>query len=222
MKRYIAVLIALIMIVLTFTACSDTVITDKNGVEHVAVVKNGELVQDKYGNLIEEVTNEDGKKVTQPFDFPEIYVKSKNEIENQFYVIDVPSDWKYDENLNVFRIQHDSKCSKSGDAICELSFNESTTGNKKILFNNTYATELHLQILQPEFVKDVKKYDTEIFGKEAMAYSAKYASGSTVYYYAFEHASIALGIKLIIADECADKISAEKFIAENVTLKSFE
>ncbi len=222
MKRYVAILLALIMIVLTFTACGKTVIVDKHGIEHEALVEKGEFVQDKYGNLIEEIENEEGKKVTQPFAFPEIYVKDKNHIENQHFSIKVPSDWTYDENLNIFRIQHKGKCDKSGKGVCEVSFNSLSSGNVKILFNNTYATELHLQGIQPDFVSDVKKFDAKIFGKEAMAYSCKYSSGSTIYYYAFEHAYTALGLKLIISDECADKITAEKFIEENITLKNFE
>ncbi|MBQ8782853.1 MAG: hypothetical protein IJZ57_03675 [Clostridia bacterium] len=222
MKRTVAILLALIMIVLTFTACGDTIIVDKEGNEHIAVMKKGHFVQDKYGNLIEEVTNAEGEKVTQPFSFPEVYQKDKNTIENAYFVIDVPSDWTYEENLSSFRIQHDSKCAEEGKAMCELSFESSSTGDVEVIFDNAYAIELHLQMLQPDFVTDVKKYETELFGKKAQAYSCKYASGSKIYYYAFAHAYAAVGIKLIIGDECADKISAEKFITEHVTLKNFE
>lgn len=222
MKRTVAILLALIMIIFTFTACGNNVIVDKEGNEHVAVMKKGEFVQDRYGNLIEEVTNFEGEKVTQPFSFPEIYKKDKNTIENAYFVIDVPSDWTYAENLSSFRIQHDSKCAEEGKAMCELSFESSSTGDVEVIFDNAYAIELHLQMLQPDFVTDVKKYETELFGKKAQAYSCKYSSGSTIYYYAFSHAYAAVGIKLIIGDECADKISAEKFITEHVTLKNFE
>ena len=220
MKRYIAILIALIMIVLTFTACGETVIIDKDGNEHTPIMKKGEFVQDKYGNLLEKVENEEGKKVTQPFDFPEIYEKEKNLIENAYFVIDVPSGWTYDENLNVFRIQH--KKNNDEKLFCELSFEKSTTGDVTVLYDNSYAREIILQNKFPDVVGKVDKYETTLFGKEVSAYKCHYSTGSTIYYYAFSHAYTALAIKLIIRDECAEKISAEKFIEENVTLKNFE
>ena len=222
MKRYMAVLLALIMIVLTFSACGDTVIVDKDGNEHTPLMKKGEFVQDKYGNLLEEVENENGEKVTQPFDFPVIYVKNKNTIENAFFVVNVPSNWKYEENLNVFRIQHDSKCSEEGKAMCELSFEESTTGDVSVVFGNAYAREIMLQNRMPDLVGKVEKFETSLFGKEVSAYKCHYSTGSTVYFYAFAHAYSAIGIKFIISDECADKISPEEFITENLNLKSFE
>lgn len=223
MKRSIAFLLALIMIIFTFTACGDTVIVDKEGNEHIAVTqKGGDPAQDKYGNLIEEVTNADGEKVTQPVSYPEIYVSDENTIQNAYFVIDVPRDWSYDENLNVFRIQHDGKCVEEDDAMCEVSFESSSTGDVEVIFDNAYAKELHLQIIQPDFVTDIKKYETELYGKEVQAYSCKYGSGSTIYYYAFAHAYAAVGIKVIIDNACADDISVEKFISENITLKNFE
>ncbi len=223
MKRYIAILISMIMVMLTFSACGDAVIVDKDGNEHVAITKKGgDFAQDKYGNLLEEVTNSEGEKVTQPFNFPDLYIRDNNTIENAYFVIDVPNNWNYNENTNAFRIQHSAKCADEGNAMCELSFESSTTGDVEVIFDNAYAKELHLQMLQPEFVTDVKKYETTLFDKEVTAYSCKYASGSTIYYYAFSHAYAAIGLKLIVGDECADKILPEKFISENVTLKVFE
>lgn len=222
MKRYMAVLLALIMIVLTFTACGDTVIVDKDGNEHVALMEKGEFVQDKYGNLIEEVENENGEKVTQPFDFPTIYVRDENTIENAYFVIDVPSNWTYDENANVFRIQHDSKCKDNGKAMCELSFEESTTGDVTVVYDNAYAREIVLQNRLPDVIGNVEKFETTLFGKEVSAYKCHYSTGSTVYFYAFAHAYAAIGIKFIVSDDCAEKISPEEFITENITLKSFE
>ena len=220
MKRYMAILLALIMIVLTFTACGDTVIVDKDGNEHTPLMNKGEFVQDKYGNLLEEVENEEGKKVTQPFAFPEIYVKNKKTIENEYFVIDVPSDWKYDESLKVFRIQHKEK--NEEDIFCELSFEKSTTGDVTVVYDNAFAREIVLQNRVPDLVGKVEKYETTLFGKEVSAYKCHYSTGSTVYFYAFAHAYAAIGIKFIISDKCADEISPEEFITENLTLKSFE
>ncbi len=223
MKRYIAILLALVTVILTFTACGDTVVVDKDGNEHIAVTKRGgDFVQDKYGNIIEEVTNESGETITQPFNFPEIYVKKENKIENAYFVIDVPKDWKYDENLNVFRIQHESKCSEDGKAMCEISFEKSTTGDVSVVYDNAYAREIVLQNRTNGIVGEVEKFETTLFGKEVKAYKCKYSTGSTVYFYAFAHAYAALGIKFIVGDECADEISPEEFINENITLKSFE
>ena len=220
MKRYIAVFLALIMIVMTFTACGDTVIVDKDGNEHTPLMKKGEFVQDKLGNLLEEVENEEGKKVTQPFSFPEIYVRDKNTIENAYFVVNVPSGWTYDENLNVFRIQH--KKNSEDDVFCEISFEKSSTGDVTVVYDNAYAREIVLQNRAPDLVGKVEKYETTLFGKEVSAYKCHYSTGSTVYFYAFAHASAAIGLKFIITDDCAEKISPEEFITENFTLKSFE
>lgn len=220
MKRYIAVLLALIMIVMTFSACGNTVVMDKDGNEHTPLMKKGEFVQDKYGNLLEEVENEEGKKVTQPFAFPTIYVKDKNTIENEFFVIDVPTGWKYDENADVFRIQHEEKEEK--DIFCEISFEKSTTGDVTVVYDNAYAREIMIQNRMPDVVGKVEKYETTLFGKEVSAYKCHYSTGSTVYFYAFAHAYSAVGIKFIVCDKCADSISPEKFITENITIKNFE
>ncbi len=220
MKRYIAVLLALIMIVMTFTACGDTVIVDKDGNEHIPLMKKGEFVQDKYGNLLEEVENEKGEKVTQPFSFPVIYVKNKNTIENTYFVIDVPSGWTYEENINIFRIQHKGNDEESN--FCELSFESSSTGDVTVVYDNAYAREIVLQNRMPDVVGKVEKYETSLFGKEVSAYKCHYSTGSTVYFYAFAHAYASIGIKFIISDKCAEKISPEEFITEYITLKSFE
>lgn len=219
MKRYIAAILALVMIVLTFSACGKEVIIDKEGNEHTPVMKKGEFVQDKYGNLLEEIENEEGKKVTQPFSFPEIYVKDSNTIENAYFVIDVPSGWNYDENQNVFRIQHKEK---EDEVFCEVSFSSSSTGDVEVIYDNAYANEVMLQAKFPDFVTDLEKFDTNLFEKEVKAYKCKYDSGSTIYFYAFFHAYSALGIKFIVADNCADKINPEEFINEYITLKNFE
>ncbi len=224
MKRIIAVLLVIITVMLTFSACGKgKEIVDKEGNTHVALTqKGGEYKQDKFGNLLEEATDYEGNDVTQPFSYPEMIESGKNEIQNAYFKIEVPSDWTYDENLKIFRIQHEGDCIKEDKAMCEISFDSSSTGDLDVIFDNAYANELHLQMIQPDFVKDVKTYTTKLFDKDVKAYSCKYASGSTVYFYAFTHAYVALSIKFILDDVCAQKISPEEFIKENITLKIFE
>lgn len=223
MKRIIAVLLVIIMVALTFSACSDNVITDKEGNTHVALKEfGGDYKQDKFGNLIEEVTDNDGKKVTQPFTYPEMIESGKNEIQNAYFKIDVPEGWTYDENLKVFRIQHEGDTSESNKAMCEVQFNSSSTGDIEVIYDNAYASELALQLINSSLVTDIKEYETKLFDKEVKAYSCKYSTGSTAYFYAFTHAYVALSIKFIVSDVCADEINPEEFISENIKLKIFE
>ncbi len=222
MKRNLAFLLAFMMIIFTFTACGSNTIVDKEGNEHNVVVEKGEYVQDKLGNLIEEVTNAEGEKVTQPVSFPDVIQNSKKEIENAFFKVKIPSGWKYDETVKVFRIQHEDKCKETESGVCELSFDSSSTGDVDILYKYAFAKEQAVNLYQPEFVTGFEEFETKLFDKDVKAYKCKYDSGVSIYYYAFEHAYSALSIRLIVNDACLDKLSPEEFISKNVTLKSFE
>lgn len=222
MKKYLAILLAFMMVIFTFTACNDNVIVDKEGNEHKILTDGGEYVQDKYGNLIEEVTNADGEKVTQPVSYPDFIQNGKSEVENAYFVVDIPSGWSFDEAVKAFRIQHKDGCSENKDVFCEVSFEVEDSGDVQILLDNEYANELKLQLMQEDLVKDVEKFDTKLFGKDVKAYKCKYTTGSSVYFYAFSHAYTALGIKFIISDECAEKFTPEEFINKYITLKVFE
>lgn len=223
MKKIIAVLLAVITVVLTFSACVSNKITDEEGNTHVAITEfGGKLKQDKFGNLIEKAETFEGEKVTQPFTYPEILETGRNKIENAWFKIDVPKDWYYDENLSIFRIQHDGKCIEKDKAMCEIQFDSSSTGDVTVLFNDHYSNEIALQLINASFVTDLKKFDTKLFDKEVKAYSCKYSTGSTIYFYAFKHAYVALSIKFIVDDACAGDFSAEEFIKENISLKVFE
>ncbi len=218
MKKFIAILLVILTVGLTFSACGNEVITDKEGNTHIAIKEKGEYVQDKFGNLIEEVENDKGEKVTQPFSYPEMIESKKNKIENAFFKIDVPSGWTYDENLKIFRIQHKS----DKGVFCEIQFDSHRSGDINVIFDNAYATEVKMQLINEDLVKDIKKYETKMFDKDIKCYSCKYSTGSTVYFYAFNHAYTALSIKFILSDECKDKINPEEFIKEYITLKNFE
>ncbi len=218
MKKIVALLLIVITVLFTFCACGDEYITDKEGNTHVALKEKGEYVQDKYGNLIEEIENDKGEKVTQPFTYPEMMESKKNQIENAYFKIDVPSGWTYDENLKIFRIQHKS----DENIFCEIQFDSHRSGDVEVIFDNSYATELKMQMINEDLVKDVEKYETKLFDKDMKCYSCKYTTGSTVYFYAFQHAYTALSIKFILSDECKDEINPEEFIKEYITLKNFE
>ena len=74
MKKSLIIISALLLVFATaLTACGNkNVIVDKNGRTYTPVTdKTGNKQQDKWGRLIIEQTDEDGSKVTQPYDFPD-------------------------------------------------------------------------------------------------------------------------------------------------------
>ena len=116
MKKAIALIAAAVMILTLFSACGDKIITDKEGNTHKIVTqKGGEPAQDEYGNLIEEVTNDNNEKVTQPVSYPEVTQTGKNEIQDAYFILEIPKDWYFDSEINKFRIQHDDESKKRAE-----------------------------------------------------------------------------------------------------------
>lgn len=221
MKRIIAFVLAAILLLFTFTACGKKVVTDEEGNTHVLVTRRGgEPAQDENGNLIEKVTNEDGEKVTQAVTFPRVTQNNKNEVENAYFKVKIPDDWTYDENINTFRIQHNGECKNSDGGVCEISAESAGHGDVDVLYNNRLGTENVLKEYQPDFVGEIKQYETKLFDLDVKAFSSKHTSGSTYYFFAFSYANAAVGITANVNDKClANGFDIEKFITENFTLK---
>ena len=221
MKKAIALIIASMMILTLFSACGDKIITDKEGNTHKLVTqKGGEPAQDEYGNLIEEVTNDKNEKVTQAVSYPVVTQTGKNEIQDAYFIVEIPNDWYFDSEINKFRIQHDDESKKKSGAMCEISTEYSKNGDADLLYKNRLNNEKSLQVYQPDFVENIEEFETKLFGIDVKAYKSKYSSGSTVYFYTFAYAHSAVGIKAIIMDDCGnDGLDPEKFISEHFTLK---
>ncbi len=216
MKKFVAILMVILTVALTLTGCGNDFITDKEGHTHVALKKKGQYIQDEFGNLIEEIENDKGEKVTQPFTYPEMMETKKNQIENAYFKINVPENWTYDEKLKIFRLQHNDD-SKAG---CEIQFDSNSSEDLDVIYKNAYAYELNLQLIDPTLVTDIEEYKTTLFGKEMKSYKCKYSTGSTIYFYSFLHAHVAVSIKFILMDCCKDEINPEEFIEEYITLKN--
>lgn len=221
MKKAIALIAAAVMILTLFSACGDKIITDKEGNTHKLVTqKGGEPAQDEYGNLIEEITNDKSEKVTQAISYPDVTQTGKNEIQDAYFIVDIPNDWYFDLEINKFRIQHDDESKKTSGAMCEISTEYSKTGDADKLYKDRLNNEKSLQVYQPDFVENIEEFETKLFGMDVKAYKSKYSSGSTVYFYVFAYAHAAVGIKAIIMDDCGnDGLDPEKFISEHFTLK---
>ena len=122
-KRVICLFLVFIIALFAFAACEKksrygVLIVDKQGMEHVlATDENGVTIQDKYGNLVEvmtdskskkpilaptqSVTDENGEVVsvigkdeyaTNPITFPNM-IQSKEKVENKYYSVTIPDGW---------------------------------------------------------------------------------------------------------------------------------
>lgn len=222
MKRIIAFALATILLLFTMTSCGKKVITDEEGNTHVLVTKRGgEPAQDENGNLIEKITNSDGEKATQPVTYPRVTQHKSDEIENAYFKVKIPKDWTYNSEINTFRIQHNGECKGTDGGVCEISVESAGHGDVNVLFNNRLGTETVLKEYQPDFVGEIKQYETKLFGLDVKAFSSRHNVGTTTYFFVFSYANAAVGISAAVNDKCAENgLDIENFISENFTLKN--
>ncbi|MBQ7595872.1 MAG: hypothetical protein IJU45_04315 [Clostridia bacterium] len=220
MKKTVAAAMIFILMLTAFTACKkNNVITDYQGHEHTLVMKKGEYVQDEFGNLVEKVTDENGKKQTNIISFPDVIQRKSNQIENAYFKLTVPAGWKFDEEIRKFRIQHDGECTKSG-AVCEVYTEVNSTGDVE----NDYATKLArdkgVAFLGSDMVSDIKETEEKLFGIECKAFSSRYNDNCTHYCYVFGYAHVSIAVQMLINDECKDEdFDPVSFIEKYFTLK---
>ena len=84
MKRATAIICAVVFIVLMFSGCKNNVFVDDLGNTHKVEMKHGKPVQDKYGNMIEKYTDENGEKQEAVVTFPVAKMDGKHAIESAF------------------------------------------------------------------------------------------------------------------------------------------
>lgn len=221
MKRIIACLAVVILLISLFSGCGKTEIIDKEGNTHAAIKeKGGELAQDKYGNLLEEIEDENGKKVTQPFTYPDFIKNSKDEVQNAYFKIKLPNDWTFDESASKFKLQHQGECAKKGEAKCEITIDSAGHGDVEVYYANRLGTEKIIEESISDLITEIKEFETKLFGIQAKAFSCKYSTGSTIYYFTFQYAYAAIGINAIVMDTCQQSgFNIEEFIAQQFTLK---
>lgn len=223
MKRTIALFCAVALIALTFASCKKepTVITDEHGISHTLVTnKDGEPVQDEYGNMIEEYTNENGETVTAAFTFPVVTKDGDDAIRNAFVSLKIPDGWRFDESIKAFRLKHDG-CVHEG--ACEIDVE---TQDRKTL-DEEYRRKLAAQEVvnlvgaDDTIVSNIEEFTTEIFGLKTKAFKSAHQGNMTYYYYVFFYSNNTIGFSFIMNDDCfGDDFDPEAFIRENVSLKT--
>lgn len=219
MKRAIALICAVVFITLIFSGCKKDIITDRHGVTHKVEMKHGEFLQDKYGNLIEKCTNENGEEQQDVVFFPVVVKTGKRVIENAFLKMKIPEGWNFNENINVFRIQH-KEC--PDEITCEVTVDVTDEYDLKSLYARDLAAK---QIIaeatgDTEAATDFKTLDGKIFGKETMGFTCKLYDDSTFYYYAFSYSNQIISFSIIMNNQCIKSgFDPKEFITENVTLK---
>lgn len=127
MKKIIATALVLAITVLCFTACGSKVIdgtkmlTDSAGETYAVVTEeNGELERDQAGNLVVKVTNENGKKVTEPNGEDRTEIRQinhaifiGNRIELNDYYLIIPKGWSDNGSFQSLQIKKEN----SSDSI---------------------------------------------------------------------------------------------------------
>lgn len=220
MKRTIALICTAVLIALLLASCGEkTVIIDENGVSHTLVTKKGgDPVQDEYGNMIEEYTNDEGETVTAPFTFPVVTQNGKHAIRNAFISLNIPNEWEYDESIKAFRLQH-KDCGH--DAVCQMEVE--TQGNMTVEeeYMRKIAAQKALTFVDgdEDIVSDLDEFTTKIFGLETKAFKCTQQNGIVYYYYIFLYSNNTIGFSFVMNDDCFEKnFDPEAFIKENVSL----
>ncbi len=219
MKRTIAVVCAAALIAVSFTGCKKNIIIDEHGDEHKMVMKNGDPVQDEYGNIIEKITNKDGKKAEGSVTFPVVMKSDKKTIQNAAIKMNIPDKWKFDENIKAFRLQH-ADC--TGDAVCEINVEIQDHMTVEEEYRRKLAAQQAVFYVSGDesFNPKIEESTTKLFGKETKVFKSVYED-SVYYYYIFDHSRYTVGFSFILNNECFDEnFKPEDFIKENVTLKT--
>ncbi len=223
MKKSIAVIsILVVLFSICLTACTrKNVIIDENGEKHVlATEKNGDFVQDEYGNVFEEVTNESGEKVTKNFIFPDkVTNKRGNKIENTFVKLKIPHGWKDFSANNKLSIQHEGTCLDMNTTECQIDVKWDIMAANETLYENYRGPVRWLVEYNSDF-GDLKEYETEICGLKAKAISYRaLKEGGTFYYYLVEKGLAAFEIEAYAYDECFTEDEIKEVVSSAYTLK---
>lgn len=219
MKRTIAVICAAALIAVSFTGCKKNIIIDEHGDEHNIVMKKGDPVQDEYGNIVEKITDKNGKKAEGSVTFPVVMKSDKKTIQNAAIKMNIPDEWTFNEEIKAFRLQH-ADC--ADDAVCEINVEIQDHRTVDEEYQRKFAAQQVIfrvggdESLNPK----LEESTTKLFGKETKVFKSQYED-SVYYYYIFAHSRYTVGFSFIINNDCFDKsFKPEDFIKENVTLKT--
>ena len=223
MKKTLIILSASVALLgIGLTACGKSdVITDKDGKTHVIVTqKGGDVAQDPWGNLYEKVTDQDGKTVTQVYDFPVIKTnRFKSKVENGVLTVDVPGGWEVSDST-VMRLRHKKgNCVKADEAPCQIEFTYRSDRTRDEVYE-LYTKYISKLRSVSEDISAEKSFEVKICGIGAKAFSYHMDNAdSTVYYFCVAKGETVVEITADIYDECYDEKSITELINSCVTLK---
>ncbi|MCQ2471582.1 MAG: hypothetical protein MJ147_06040 [Clostridia bacterium] len=219
MKRATAIICAVVFIVLMFSGCKNNVFVDDLGNTHKVEMKHGKPVQDKYGNMIEKYTDENGEKQEAVVTFPVAKMDGKHAIESAFIKMNIPDGWFFNENVKVFRIQH-KDC--PDENTCEITVETNDKYTLDEMYNRDIAAKQAIEIAtgDSEAATDFKESTTKLFGKDAKSFTCKIYDKSTFYYYIFSYKHVTVSVNFILNNQCIKAgFDPEQFIKENISLK---
>lgn len=223
MKKSIIAISAIIIVAsIFFTSCGkELTAMDSSGKEHIIVTdKNGNTPQDQFGNIYEEITDKDGKKATQLYDYPVVSTnKSMSVLENAAIKLEVPKDWKASGDRSVFRLRHTGKCADLNIPQCELNAEIVRALTQQETYDEYKANVRGIAAANHD-VTNIKEYKAKICGIEALAISYHIDSdNSTVLYYVIPNGYINVQFIVIVDDKCYNNDSVVELINSCVTLK---
>lgn len=222
-KSYIYIIAAFIVIIsVVFTACGNSnIYVDQENYSHVIVTnEDKQPIQDKFGNLYEEVQDKDGNTVTQIVNYPTVSTnKNSSVMENAGVRMEVPRGWKNTGYSNVFRLHHMGKCVDIYNAPCEIELAIVKNHTQQEVHDENKNT-VNYFMAKNNNVSDVKEYTAEICGKKALVASCHFdEEGYTSRYFSIQNGYIVVKITVLTYDECYDNDSVVELLNSCLTFK---
>ncbi|MCQ2485898.1 MAG: hypothetical protein MJ168_11280 [Clostridia bacterium] len=223
MKKSLFTVSALMLaFAVTFTACGkkDIVFKDNNGNTHVAVTdKKGNYIQNEYGYLMEEVTDEDGKTVTKPVAFPEVMTnKANTSAENAILKIKLPHGWRNSGLTSKMTIWHSGECTKSGSPKCEITFSYDLQSDTETLYKK-YLKEIQY-IINSGAGEKLNVYEKEVLGHKAKTVFYKLPDADvSCYCFFIQNGAFAIRIEAYTTEKCYTEDQLIEMLNSSCTLK---
>lgn len=226
MKKSLIIISAILLVFsVVLTACGNkNIIIDKNGHSFVPVTnEEGTKLQDKWGRLIIEQTDEDGSKVTQPYIFPDKITNKRNsEIENAVVSVKVPKSWSVSKETSFVRLRHSGKCTKSGVPACQLDFGYTQNKTLQEAYNEYLYNIVKLSQMG-DSISDIKEYEVTLMGRNAKAISYRVTSeNADVFYYCIDDGEPMIEITASVYDKCYNNDSIVELINSCATIKELQ
>lgn len=222
-KSLLSVSALIIVFSILFTACGkeQILITDIGGETHVAVTdKDGNIVNNQYGEYFEVITDENGETKTQAAVFPEVVTdKANSYAENAVLRMDLPHGWKNFGITSKMKITHTGECTKKGSSNCEITFSYDFQLLKDDLYQN-YLREIQT-IINSDTGKKLNVYDKEVLGHTAKTVYYELPDDIKCYCFFIQNGSVSVQIEAYVLDCCYTEDQLIAMLNANCTLKDY-